>query len=159
MMVGMMALADCRRAIGVKWPGYGDRKIERVVKAHSHGIGPDLCGRIGRLWLFGMFFIDRNILGRAIDFRSGSMDDPGPAIFERSLADIQGAFDVGVDVTVGGNVGVRDGDESRQVENQVGVFSDGFNKMRITDIPGDDFQVWIGRDILEPSPEVKRIVE
>ena len=146
------------RSIGVKRTCYGNRKAECIVKTYGHGIGANLGGGIRRLCLLRVLFINRNILCRSVHFGSRGNYYPDSSKFFCCLANIKGAFYIGIHITVGCHIGIRDGNQSGEVKDDIHVFHDMFHIMRITYIATNNFEVWVGMDILEPASEVKRVV-
>jgi len=57
---------------------------------------------------------------------------PSP-VFPGRLADVEGAFDVGVHIGVRGHIGIWDGDQGRQVKDHIDLFGDLLAEMRVPD--------------------------
>src|ERR1041385_683796 len=61
-------------SIGIKGAQGYNWQIERMIETLRDFISTDLTGRVRRLRLKGMFFINRSILCRSIDFAGRSLD-------------------------------------------------------------------------------------
>ena len=86
-----------------------------------------------------MLLVDGHVLGRAVYLRGGGVDELGAAVFLGRLADVEGALDIGVHIAVRSHVGVWDGDEGGQVENDIHFPGDMFAVMRVADVAGEYF--------------------
>lgn len=122
------------RPVSIERPCDGERQIESVEKAHRHCVGADLGRAVGRLRLERMLFVDGNVLRGTIDFTGRRVDDATHAIFKRCLADIEGTFDIGIDIAVRCNVGVGNCDQRSEVEDDINIFGNVLAVMRVTNI-------------------------
>ena len=103
---------------------------------------------------------NRHLTGGAVDLaRAGDKDavDTGIAC---GLAHVEGTFHIGVDIAVGCNVAVRDGDEGCEVEHRAGASDKLATEVGIAHVAGDNLeQILAGRavagHILEPAPVVE----
>ena len=107
--------------------------------------------------MFRMLLVDRDILCRSVYFRSRSNQYFFYSIFFCSLTNIQCSFDISIYITIRGYIRIRNSDQSRQMENNIGVCCDMFTKMRITDITRYNFQIRMLNPV-QPSPVIERII-
>jgi hypothetical protein len=75
------------------------------------------------------------------------------------LADVEGAFDVGVHIIVRCHIGIRDGNQGRQVKDHIDLLGELFAGMRVPDIAAHHLQVVPVLDDLQPPPVVKGVVQ
>ena len=105
-----------------------------------------------------MFFVDRNILRRAINFAGRSLDKALDAIPSRRLAKMQRALDVGIDKAAGRAIGVRNRNQRGQVEDNIDAAGQFLAEIGVTDVAGDDFDLVQAAGLFEPTPLVERVV-
>ena len=86
------------------------------------------------------------------------MDDAAHAVVKRSLTDIEGAFDVGIDVAVRRNVGIGNCDQCSEVEDDIHIFGDVLAVMRVTNVAVQNFDFFATLHILKPAPIVEGVV-
>ena len=90
------------------------------------------------------------------------MDDLGDGVLAGGGDDVVRAGDVGIDVGLGGVVGIGDRDEGGEVEDGVAPGDGVVDGLCVADISEDDFEVvrWCGGvKMVEPSPGVEGVVE
>ncbi len=145
-------------AIGVERPGNGHGQAECQMKAQGHLVRPDLACRIWRLGLQRMFLVDRDVLGRAVNFGGGGVDHAFALVFPGGLADIESAFDVGVHIGVRRDIRIGYGNQGRQMENHIDIFGDFLAEMGVPDIPAYHIQFFPAFYNFQPSPVVKGVV-
>ena len=96
--------------VGVEGADGDGLDVEGAVPGFDQFVGADFAGGVGGLSLEGVVFVDGDVLGGAVDFGGGGVDE-GDAVFAAGLEDVEGAGDVGVDDFEGVLVGIRDGDQ------------------------------------------------
>lgn len=146
------------RTIGVKRTCDRDGEIKSVKETHCHRVSAYLGRAVRRLRLQWVLLVDGYVLSGAIDLAGRGVDHAFHAVLHRRLADVECAFDIGVNVTVGCNVRVRDGDQCGQVKHDIDVFSNVFTIMGVTNISGKYLNIVFAIYIFQPSPIVKRVV-
>jgi hypothetical protein len=88
-----------------------------------------------------VFFINGYILSSAVNLTGGGVYHAFDTILHCRLTNIERAIDIGVNVTVRCNVGVRDGNQCSQMENDVHFFGDLFAIVWIPHIATQDFHL------------------
>ena len=86
------------------------------------------------------------------------MDDALHAVLERRLADVEGALHVGIHVAVRGHVGVGNGDQRGQVEDDVHVLGDVLAVVRVTHVAVENLDLLAAVHVFQPAPVVEGVV-
>ena len=142
------------------------RRIDRrhavtPVEREGELVGRDLGGGVWRLGLERVGLRDRQGRRRAVDLAGGRLDEPPDPVPAGGLQRIERAADVRVDERLGRDVGVRDGDQGREVEDHLAVLRGGLDEPRVPDVaeldldPGPD----VGRKVVQPTRRSARVVE
>ena len=108
--------------VGVERPHDRHRKVECVVVAQRHHVGPDLRSRVWRLGLQGMGLVDGDVAGGPVDLARRRVHQPVDTVDPAGVEHVLGAADVGLDIALGCLVGVWDADEGGQVEHHFPAF-------------------------------------
>ena len=131
-------------AIGVEGADGDGLDVEGAPEALDELVGADLAGGVGRLTLEGVLLIDGNGEGGAVDLAGGGVDKFA-ADLAAGLEDVEGADDVGLDDLDGVVVGIGDGDERAEVEDEIGACGGTFDGIGIAQVASD--QRCLGADI------------
>jgi len=123
-------------AVGVEGADGDGLDIEGAPEALDELVGADLAGGVGRLPLQGMLLADGNGEGGAVDLAGGGMDQLA-ADLAAGLEDVEGADDVGLDDLDGVVVGVGDGDERTEVEDEILACGGTFDGIGIAQVASD----------------------
>lgn len=113
-----MALALCL-GVSIEWPRYDYRKVESPVEALGKGIGRYLGGRIRRLRLARVAFVDRHVLRGAVHLARRSHYDAPHGLAARCLKHIESPANVGVDIAVGSLIAIGNGYQRRKMKHGV----------------------------------------
>lgn len=151
---GSCALA---RTVGVEWTRYYYREVESVVETLCQSVSPDFCGGVGRLRLTGMFLIYWYILSCAVDFARRCDYDAVSLFVTRGLQHVEGPFDVGVYIAVGGYVAVWYRNQGGEVKHRPGAACYVAAEVRVAHIAAHHFKAVVV-DVFKPSPRVERVV-
>ncbi len=107
------------RAVGVERPYRGDGDVKRPVETLGDLVGPDLARRVGGLPLERVVLVDGDVAGGPVDLARRCVDDLLDAGIPGRLKDVERTDDVRLHRLPGTGVGVGDGDERTQVEDDV----------------------------------------
>ncbi len=129
------------RAERVEGADDGDGGLEGVVVGQGDVVGGDLGGAVRGLGLERVGLVDGCVLGGAVDLGGGGVDDLGDRVPVGGGDDVVRAGHVGVDVGLGGAVGVGNRDEGGEVEDGVAPGDGVLHSTRVADIGEDDFEV------------------
>ena len=105
-----------------------------------------------------MLLVDRHILRGTIHLAGRSHHHTLHALVAGSLADVERALDVGINIAVGGNVTVRNGNESGKMQHSVAAAHDGAAEIWVAHIAAHHLKALV-MHIVEPAPVVERIIE
>ncbi|MBF5052767.1 hypothetical protein ISO4_01369 [Alcanivorax venustensis ISO4] len=81
-----------------------------------------------------MGFINRHILSRTVHFACRSMNNPLNTILKGSLTYVQRSFDIGINIAVRRHIGIWNGDQSRQMIDDIDILGDMLAIVWVTDI-------------------------
>ena len=148
------------RAVGVEGPHDGDRQIKAAVEALGQTVRTDLGGGIGALALIGMLLVDGHILGGAVHLAGAGDQQALGAHLTGCVQHVQGALDVGVHIAVRAVVAEGDGDQRRQMVNDVLPFHGMAHAVGVADIAHEHLNLVFdlpGQGV-QPAPGAEGIV-
>ena len=117
-------------------------QVVSAIKTFGQFIGADLAGRVGGLSLQGMFLVNGSAAGGAIDLAGGGVDQARDTQFAAGHQHIERAHEVDLSHFVRMAVGVRDGDQSPEMEDQPTVPRGLENRLAVAQVTGNHFQAF-----------------
>ena len=102
----------------------------------------------------GMLFVDGHIERGAVYFACACHHQAFHSQVATCLTDIECALDVGVDITVGGNITIRDGYQGRQVQHGVAPAHYLATIIGVANVAAHHLKVVV-MHIIEPTPIVE----
>ncbi len=147
-------------AVGVERPDRHHRQVEAQVVALGELVGRHLRRRVGRLGLQRVVLGDRHGAGGAVDLARGRVHDPRRAEGAGRFEHVERAPGVGVEVGRRRQVGVRDGDEGREVVHHVDVRQQRAHRPGVAHVARHDLDLvsHLVVDGVEPAPRAERVV-
>ena len=95
---------------------------------------------VGRLRLQRMRLADRQRRGRAVDLARRGVHDRARPVPARRLEHVERAADVGVDERLGRAIRIRDGDQRREMEDDVDIAARVRDEARVADVAEADVE-------------------
>src|ERR1700693_3503947 len=77
---------------------------------------------------------------------------------KRGLAQIQSAFDIRFNVALGSTIRIRNRNQSGEMEQDIYIFRQRQTEMTVSNISGHHLNLVQQPNVLEPAPEVERII-
>ncbi len=106
----------------------------------------------------GMLLVNWDVLRGAVYFAGRGVNKSLNTIGESRLAQVESPSDVRVDVTVRGAIGVGNRNQRSKMKYHINIFQKAQTKMTVSNIAGHHLDLVQGRNVLQPTPEIERIV-